>query len=253
MDIKIIIILVILSILYFISRNYKHSNYQNIKVDGKQKFDGDIFEHEAGLLVALMAKVAKADGKVCELEAQMLKHTFTDISNHFENSEEIREQLKAIYNREKESFENTIEICQKYLKLSKFHYQKRLKIMEYLLNMAFIDGEFSEAEVMITEDIAKALEIKQADFEKLVQTFRTFYASKINEKINSLAKAYEILGSKPEDNFDVIKQNYRKLVKLHHPDIIKGQGGDDNIIEAATRKLQEINEAYEIVKKDKNV
>ena len=41
-----------------------------------------------------MAKVAKADGKVGELEAEIIKHTFTDISTHFQNSQEVRENLK---------------------------------------------------------------------------------------------------------------------------------------------------------------
>ena len=50
-------------------------------------------------LVALMSKVAKADGNVSELEAEILSHTFSDISNHFEDSENIREQLKAIYKK----------------------------------------------------------------------------------------------------------------------------------------------------------
>ena len=40
-----------------------------------------------------MAKVAKADGKVCELEAELLSHTFTDISKVFENQEEIEKNL----------------------------------------------------------------------------------------------------------------------------------------------------------------
>lgn len=253
MESKLFIILFVVGILYLIARNYKHSDYQNIKPDIKQKFNGNLFEHEAGLLVALMAKVAKADGQVCELEAELLKHTFTDISSYFENSDEIREQLKAIYNKEKESFDNTIIVAQKLLKLTSSQYDKRLKFMEYFLNMAFVDGDFSNNEFLITEDISKALEIKPSDFEKLVHTFRQFYAAKVNDKINSLTKAYEILGSSQSDSFETIKQNYRKLVKIHHPDIIKGQGGDDSIIEMATRKLQEINEAYEMVKKDKNV
>ena len=72
-------------------------------------------EHEAGLLIALMAKVAKADGNVCELEAELLSNIFTDISLVFENDKEIRNELKKIYNKEKESFENTIEISKNIL------------------------------------------------------------------------------------------------------------------------------------------
>ena len=39
----------------------------------------------------------KKDGKVCELEAEVLKHTFNDISSHFENADEVREKLKKLY------------------------------------------------------------------------------------------------------------------------------------------------------------
>ena len=54
-------------------------------IDTKENFTGDISEHEAGLLVAMMAKVAKADGNISELEAEVLSHTFTDISSYFKN------------------------------------------------------------------------------------------------------------------------------------------------------------------------
>ena len=93
-----------------------------------------------------MAKVSKADGKVCELEAEVLKHTFNDISSHFENAEEIREKLKILYENEKHSFDNLIDICNKLYNLTKNEYHKRIKIMEYLLNLAFIDKDFSSAE-----------------------------------------------------------------------------------------------------------
>jgi DnaJ like chaperone protein len=210
----------------------------------------DLFKvSELGLFIALLAKVAKADGSVCELEAQMLKHTFTDISRHFENQDEIREKLKAIYLKEKESFDNTLDLCEKLYKITKSDYAKRVNIMEYLLNLAFIDKEFSKMEFMITEDISNALKIKRVDFETLVNAFKKFYAEQKNTQAISLDKAYEILESNSSDDNNMLKKNYRKLVKLHHPDIISGQGASQNIIDDATRKLQEINEAYELVKK----
>ena len=36
-------------------------------------------------------------------------------------------------------------------------------------------------------------------------------------------------------------------------DIITGQGASQNIIDEATTKLQEINEAYEIIKKNRGI
>lgn len=249
---KLLILAFVGFVFYMLNRNYKASDYERIKVDGKQKLKGNLADHEAGLLVALMAKVAKADGKVSELEAEILSHTFTDIANHFENSDQIREQLKAIYKEQMNSFENTIELSEKYLKLTKREYPKRLKMMEYLLNLAFIDNDFSKAEFMITEDIANALEIKRDDFEQLIASFEHFYASKQNSKELSLQKAYEILGVNGSDDFATIKKAYRKLVKQNHPDIVTGSGADQSIIDQATQKLQEINEAYELVKKEKN-
>ena len=144
-------------------------------------------------------------------------------------------------------------ICEKLYSLTRVDYNKRVKIMEYLLNLAFIDKEFSKTEKMITEDISKALKIKKEDFERLIKTFETFYFQQAANKAISLDKAYEILVSKTNDDNATLKKNYRTLVKKHHPDIISGQGASQNIIDEATKKLQEINEAYEIIKKDRGI
>lgn len=248
---KLLVLFIVGFIFYMMNKKYKPSDYQNIKINSKQKFEGDLAEHEAGLLIALMAKVAKADGHVCELEAEILSHTFTDISSHFENSDEIRTKLKEIYKNELKSFDNTVEVAKKYLKLTKRDYNKRLKVMEYLLNLAFIDGDFIDTEKMIVEDIANALEIKSTDLQQMVSQFEQFYAQHQNNKVNSLKNAYEILGANEADEFSVIKKKYRALVKENHPDIIMGQGGSQSIIDQATAKLQEINEAYELIKEAK--
>ena len=250
---EIVVLLVVIVILFFIGRNYKTEEFRNINLKTKDRFNGDLLHHEAGLLVALMAKVSKADGKVCELEAEVLKHTFNDISSHFENSDEIREKLKNLYEKQKQSFDNLIDICNKLYSLTKHDYNKRVKIMEYLLNLAFIDKDFSATERMITEDISNALKIKIEDFNNLINTFEAFYSQQASNKAISLEKAYEILESNPADDSVILKKNYRSLVKKHHPDIISGQGATQNIIDEATKKLQEINEAYELIKKYRSI
>jgi DnaJ like chaperone protein len=172
---EIIIFIAVVIIFILLNKDYNSKDFQHIKVNVKQDLKGNLEDHEAGLLISLMAKVAKADGKVCELEAAMLRHTFTDISLVFNDNENIREQLKAIYANEKESFSNTIEISKKYLKLTKNDYNKRLKVMQYLLNLAFIDGDYSDTEKMIVEDIAKAIEIKENDLNNLITEFKKNY------------------------------------------------------------------------------
>lgn len=243
-------VLVVVGILfYLLTRGYKTVDYQNIHVNKKQSLRGNLEDHEAGLLVSLMAKVAKADGKVCELEAELLSLTFTDISNAFENHDEIREELKTIYKNEMQSFDNTIIVAKKYLNLTKRDYNKRLRVMEYLLNLAFIDGEFSKTEFMICEDISNALELKTTDFKNLIARFEQFYSQKTQQKELNIDKAYEVLGLQKGVDFATVKKEYRKLVRLNHPDILMGQGKEQSIIDEATTKLQVINEAYEIIKK----
>ena len=59
---------------------------------------------------------------------------------------------------------------------------------------------------------------------------------------------YEILGLSKDATFNEIKKKYRELVKKYHPDILMGKGADEEIIQEGTKKLQEINEAYKILK-----
>jgi len=247
------ILIAVVVIFIMLNKDYNSQSFQHIKVNMKQDLQGKLEDHEAGLLIALMAKVAKADGQVCELEAEILAHTFTDVSMVFNNNEEIREQLKQIYNIEKESFNNTILICEKYYKLTKNSYDKRLKVMQYLLNLAFIDGEFSKTERMIIEDISNAIKIKLNDLNNIIREFETYYKNKQNNDSLTLKKAYEILESNETDDDKMLKKQYRTLVKKYHPDIVTGKGESQNIIDQATAKLQEINEAYELIKKQRGI
>ncbi|WP_297945235.1 molecular chaperone DjiA [uncultured Campylobacter sp.] len=59
---------------------------------------------------------------------------------------------------------------------------------------------------------------------------------------------YEILGLSKDATFSEIKKKYRELVKKYHPDILMGKGADEEIIQEGTKRLQEINEAYKILK-----
>jgi len=251
--IQIVVLAVVILILFIIGKNYKTEEFRNINLKVKEIFKGDLLNHEAGLLIALMSKVAKADGKVSELEAEILKHTFTDISSHFQNFDEVRDKLKNLYQKEKDNFSNLFIICDRLYLLTKNNYSKRLKVMEYLLNLAFIDGVFSKQEQEITQDIAQALKIEQRDYLNIVSNFTNFYQTRTKEKALSLEKAYEILGTNSNDDEQTLKKNYRNLVKKHHPDILEGKGANQNIIDEATKKLQEINEAYEIIKKHRGI
>jgi len=59
--------------------------------------------------------------------------------------------------------------------------------------------------------------------------------------------ALEILGLKSKTTKDEISAAYRKLVKLYHPDRLRGLGVSPKKIEFAADRLAEINDAYRLL------
>ena len=65
----------------------------------------------------------------------------------------------------------------------------------------------------------------------------------------SMQKYYEVLGCSPHDDMQTIKQAYKKLSRKFHPDAVEGKGMDEEFVSFATQRMQEINEAYDHIKK----
>ncbi|MGI6253326.1 MAG: J domain-containing protein [Aminivibrio sp.] len=59
---------------------------------------------------------------------------------------------------------------------------------------------------------------------------------------------YEVLGCSPSASDDEIKRRYRELLAKYHPDKFIGQNLDEEFVELASRKFQEIQEAYDALR-----
>ncbi len=59
---------------------------------------------------------------------------------------------------------------------------------------------------------------------------------------------FEVLGCSPSASDEEIKKRYRELLTKYHPDKFIGQNLDVEFVELASRKFQEIQEAYEAVR-----
>ena len=68
---------------------------------------------------------------------------------------------------------------------------------------------------------------------------------------NTLEDAYKVLGITPDATDDEVRKAYKKMVIQHHPDKVANLGED--VKKAATIKLQEINNAKEIIFKARNL
>ncbi|OCG29501.1 hypothetical protein A9G28_07035 [Gilliamella sp. Fer1-1] len=65
---------------------------------------------------------------------------------------------------------------------------------------------------------------------------------------SDLQNAYKILGVKSTDEIPEIKRAYRKLMNEHHPDKLVSKGLPKEMLEAAKKRAQEIQAAYDLIK-----
>ena len=68
---------------------------------------------------------------------------------------------------------------------------------------------------------------------------------------DQLADAYQALGVDPSCTDKELKRAYRRLMSEHHPDKLIARGVPESMMKVATEKAQEIQAAYELVRKQR--
>ena len=202
---------------------------------------------EAKFLVSLLAKVAKSDGRVSELEARLITQVLDDLSQKVSGVSGVREYLKEVYNSQKENVDNAYETARNYKRAFNLNYDTCVARLTFFLNLAYIDGEFNKSEQDIIRNIAYGFGIDKETLDEIIYKFDSFYGSKFgadHDEISQENDAFEVLGLSKNASLDEIKARYKELVRQYHPDILMGRGESKEVIERSTKKLQEINEAY---------
>ncbi|MEA1955465.1 MAG: TerB family tellurite resistance protein [Campylobacterota bacterium] len=244
---NILVTLSILAGLYIAFKLYKL--YVKNKLRKMSSSKESFRKSELGLFIALVAKVAKANGRVQELEAQLISIMFDDISKIFPDQEKTRGILKDIFNEEKEKNDDAKEIAQSLNKLIGRSVLKRKQFVEFLIQLAFVDNGICSDEDKVLREIVTELNITDDDYKAMITKFENMLKNK--QQSMSLEEACKILDVNESDDINTIKKTYRKLVRQYHPDIIKSQDKDEPYMEEATAKTQEINQAYEVIKESK--
>ncbi len=102
------------------------------------------------------------------------------------------------------------------------------------------DGDISDAEMAVIEQIAYDLGLSGAD----IISVKSMY-------FQSADWAYRVLEIDSRASNEEIKKAYRQLALKNHPDKVAYLGED--IRKKAQEKFQKINEAYEAVKKERKM
>ena len=106
--------------------------------------------------------------------------------------------------------------------------------------------------ILLSLTSSPQISIDESDFFELDQLINNLTGGSSSQS-QSTKNPYQVLGCNESDDFSVIKQAYRRLVKQHHPDYMHSKGVDDSEMRKATEKMQDINNAYEEIKKRRNI
>ena len=182
-------------------------------------------------VIALSAKMAKADGIVSKEEV----NAFSQI---FEIPEGQEKHVSNVYNLARQDIAG-YEIYAK--KIAKMLKNKKIlleNIIEGLLFISIADGAYHPKEDKFVNNVASIFSIKRGRLEYLKNMY-------IDTSANSY---YKILNVSPGDNLEQIRKQWKKLVLAHHPDTVLARGLPEEAIRLTTVKLARINEAWENIK-----
>lgn len=184
-------------------------------------------------LLILSAEVMKADGKVLRAELDFVKQFLV---NQFgrQYAPTYLQQLKTYLNQSS-NLEQTCYNFRGYLP----HQQKHI-LVQYLFGIAQSDGSVSNTELNTIQRIALLLGVPNYEFDQLKAMFW-----------KDSADAYSTLGIQKSATDQDVKAAYRKLAREHHPDKFASMGEQHQ--KAANDKFQKIQEAYEVIKKERSI
>ncbi len=220
-------------------------------------------------LFSVMGHIAKADGKVSDVEIKMASalmdqmelegDTRKEAQQAFREGKEADFALKDIIVELKESCHGRRDILQVFL--------------EILIQAAYVDGKLDKAEQKVLETAALHLGFKQNELLYLLSVYeaeirfrqrggqrngqsshRTHQGSQSTYSTQqSLNDAYQILGVSESDDDKAVKKAYRKLMSEHHPDKLVSKGLPKQALELAKNKAQDIQAAYEMIKEKRGM
>ncbi|MGN0854244.1 MAG: TerB family tellurite resistance protein [Kiritimatiellia bacterium] len=203
---------------------------------------------------ALLAKMAKADGRVTRDEIASVENAFVRLGF----SPADRAVAVAAFRKAKDNTRSIYAYATRFASIVT-HLEVRELFYEILWDIACADGLISPREDAILRTITAYLGIPTEWYvvyarERFAnRTERDYYGRQDSSGAasaarDSRAEAYSILGISVNASDDEVKKAYRQKAKKYHPDTLRAQGLPDEMVGKATEQMVRINAAWSEIK-----
>lgn len=184
-------------------------------------------------LLVLSAAVIKADGKTLQSELDYVK---SFIRNNFGEAAvpDAMQMLDQLCRQDVNIYSVGPQIA-RYM-----NYSQRLQLLHYLVQIAMADGNFDKREKSVLEAIGSTIGLNSADVNSIIAMF-----------YKETSSAYTVLEISPNASDDEVRTAYRKMAMKNHPDKVATLGPE--VQKAAAEKFRQVQEAYEIIKKERGM
>jgi DnaJ like chaperone protein len=186
-------------------------------------------------LVALAAKMAKADGVVVDREVAAFEQIIEvppgehdNVRRLFELAMKTSDGFEAYARQISEAFKEEPALLE--------------DVLDGLFHIAKADEAVHEAEYVYVRDVAMIFGYAPTDFERIAA-----------RHVRQADDPYLILKADRDMSDDELKRHYRKLVADNHPDREIARGLPPEAVKIATERVATINAAWERIAAERNI
>ena len=186
-------------------------------------------------MIALSAKMAKADGIVTQNEVEAFQQLFAIPPAETNN-------VARLYNLAKKDVAGYHAYAKQVKKLFPDHDVIYTDVMDGLFHIAKADGLIHEKEMLFMDDIAGIFDLSEKEYQRI----------KLRHLQDDQGDPYLLLDADRDWNYDKLRKHYIDLVKENHPDKMIAHGVPEEFIAIANGRLAAINHAWELIEAERH-